>query len=144
MSIVALAIMRAAAAHSEATGARTSVSAHDGLSAWWPVSGWCAPGVGAPYCPANVGILDTTIHATRGPDPSTRTATGQPEPPTRSACANAGTKPELTNDSEPAWALAFVRSQLFARAVRFVLPITFVLRLENFFVSFSFARRCQR
>ena len=144
MSIVALAIMRAAAAHSEATGARTSVSAHDGLSAWWPVSGWCAPGVGAPYCPANVGILDTTIHATRGPDLSTRTATVQPEPPTRSACANTGTKPELTNDSEPAWALAFVRSQLFARAVRFVLPITFVLRLENFFFSFSFARRCQR
>lgn len=119
MSIVALAIMRAAAAHSEATGARTSVSAHDGLSAWWPVSGWCAHGAGAPYCPANVGISDTTTHATHGPDLSTRTATVQPEPPTRSACANTGTKRELTNNSGPAWALAFVRSSMFARAARF-------------------------
>lgn len=144
MSIVALAIMSAAAAHSEATGARTNVSAPNGGSAWQAASRSPAPGVGAPYCPANVGILDTTIHATRGPGRSTRTATGQPEPPTRSACANTGTKHELTNDSEPAWALAFVRSQLFARAVRFVLPITFVPRLENFFVSLSFARRCQR
>ena len=144
MSIVALAIMRAAAAHSEATGARTRGNAPNGGSAWQAASRSPAPGVGAPSYPANVGILDTTIHATHGPGRSTRTATGQPEPPTRSACANTGTKPELTNDSGPAWALAFVRSQLFARAVRFVLPITFVPRLENFFVSLSFARRCQR
>ena len=41
------------------------------------------------------------------------------------------------NNSRTAWALAFVRSPLFARAVRFVLPITFVPRLENFFVLLS-------
>ena len=144
MSIVALAIMRAAARRSVATGARTSVSAPNGGSAWQAASRSPAPGVDAPSYPANVGILDTTIPATHGPDPNTRTATVQPEPPTRNACANTGTKRELTNNSGPAWALAFVRSQLFARAVRFVLPITFVPRLENFFVSLSFARRCQR
>ena len=120
MSIVALAIMRAAAAHSEATGARTSVSAHDGLSAWWPVSGWCAHGAGAPYCPANVGISDTTTHATHGPDPNTPTATVQPEPPTRNACANTGTKPESMNNSRTAWgarvrSLAAVRSRCSLR-----------------------------
>ena len=144
MSIVALATMSAATAHSEATAVRTSVSAPNGGSAWPPASRSPAPGVGAPYCPANVGILDTTIHATRGPDLSTRTATVQPELPTHHACANTGTKHELTNNNGLALALAFVRSQLFARAVRFVLPITFVPRLENFFVSLSFARRCQR
>lgn len=136
--------MSAATAHSEAMGVRTRGSAPNGGSAWQAASRSPAPGVGTPSYPANVGILDTTIHATHGPGRSTRTATGQPEPPTRSACANTGTKHELTNDSGPAWALAFVRSQLFARAVRFVLPITFVPRLENFFVSLSFARRCQR
>ena len=136
MSIVALAIMRAATAHSEATGARTSVSAHDGLSAWWPVSGWCAHGAGAPYCPANVGISDTTTHATHGPDPNTRTATVQPEPPTRHACANTGRNNELTNNSGPAWALAFVRSQLFARAARFR-----VADRCSFFVSKTFSFR---
>ena len=144
VSTSALAIMSAAAAHSEATGARTSRSAPNGGSAWQAASRSTAPGVGTPSYPANVGILDTTIRATRGPDLSTRTATVQPEPPTRHACANTGRNNELANNSGPAWALAFVRSQLFARAVRFVLPITFVPRLENFFVSLSFARRCQR
>ena len=144
MSTSALATMSAAAAHSEATAVRISGSAPNGGSAWQAASRSPAPGVGAPSYPANVGILDTTIHATHGPGRSTRTATVQPEPPTRSACANTGRNNELTNDSGPAWALAFVRSQLFARAVRFVLPITFVPRLENFFVSLSFARRCQR
>jgi hypothetical protein len=48
------------------------------------------------------------------------------------------------NNSRPAWALAFVRSQLFARAVRFALPIMFVPRLENFFDSLSLARRRRR
>ena len=144
VSTSALAIMRAAARRSVATGVRTRGSAPNGGSAWQAASRSPAPGVGAPYCPANVGILDTTIHATHGPDLSTPTATVQPEPPTRSACANTGTKHELANNGGLAWALAFVRSQLFARAVRFVLPITFVPRLENFFVSLSFARRCQR
>ena len=144
MSTSALATMSAAAAHSVAMGVRTRGSAPNGGIAWRPASRSPAPGVGTPSYPANVGISDTTTHATHGPDLSTRTATVQPEPPTRSACANTGTKHELTNDSEPAWALAFVRSQLFARAVCFVLPIMFVLRLENFFVLLSFARRCQR
>lgn len=40
------------------------------------------------------------------------------------------------------------RSRSFARAVRsrcsLALPITLVPRLENFLVSLSFARRCQR
>ena len=128
--------MSAAAAHSEATGARTNVSAPNGGSAWPPASRSPAPGVGAPYCPANVGILDTTIHATRGPDPSTRTATVQPEPPTRHTCANTGTKHELTNNSEPAWALAFVRSSMFARAARFR-----VADRCSFFVSKTFSFR---
>ena len=144
MSIVALATMSAATAHSEATAVRISGSVHAGGGAWRQERPSPVPGVGTPSYPANVGILDTTIHATRGPDPNTPTATVQPEPPTRNACANTGRNNELANDSGPAWALAFVRSQLFARAVRFVLPITFVPRLENFFVSLSFARRCQR
>ena len=144
MSIVALATMSAAARRSVATGVRTRGNAPNGGSAWQAASRSPAPGVGAPYCPANVGISDTTTHATHGPDPNTRTATVQPEPPTRSACANTGRNNELTNNSGPAWALAFVRSQLFARAVRFVLPIMFVPRLENFSVSFSFARRRRR
>ena len=144
MSTSALATMSAAAAHSVAMGVRTRGNAPNGGSAWQAASRSPAPGVGAPSYPANVGILDTTIHATHGPDPNTPTATVQPEPPTRSACANTGTKPESMNNSGPAWALAFVRSSMFARAVRFVLPITFVPRLENFFVSLSFARRCQR
>lgn len=144
MSTSALATMSAAAAHSEATAVRISGSVHAGGGAWRQERPSPAPGVGAPSYPANAGISDTTTRATRGQDPNTRTATVQPEPPTRSACANTGRNNELTNDSEPAWALAFVRSQLFARAVRFVLPITFVPRLENFFVSLSFARRRQR
>ena len=144
MSIVALAIMRAAAAHSEATGARTSVSAPNGGSAWPPASRSPAPGAGAPSYPANVGISDTTTHATHGPGLSTPTATVQPEPPTRSACANTGRNNELANNGGLAWALAFARSQLFARAVRFTVSFVFVPRLENFFVSLSFARRCQR
>ena len=120
VSIVALAIMRAAAAHSGATGARTSVSAPNGGSAWPPASRSPAPGAGAPYCPANVGISDTTTHATHGPDLSTPTATVQPEPPTRSACANTGTKPESMNNSRTAWgarvrSLAAVRSRCSLR-----------------------------
>ena len=144
MSIVALATMSAATAHSEATAVRISGSVHAGGGAWRQERPSPVPGVGTPSYPANVGILDTTIHATRGPDPNTPTATVQPEPPTRNACANTGRNNELANDSGPAWALAFVRSQLFARAVCFVLPIMFVLRLENFSVLLSFARRCQR
>lgn len=138
MSIVALAIMRAAAAHSEATGARTSVSAPNGGSAWQAASRSPAPGVGAPYCPANVGISDTTTHATHGPDPNTRTATVQPEPPTRSACANTGTKHELANNGGLAWALAFVRSRcslaLFASCCRsrsFLVSKTFSFRFRS-------------
>ena len=120
MSIVALAIMRAAAAHSEATGARTSVSAPNGGSAWQAASRSPAPGVDAPSYPANVGISDTTTHATHGPDLSTPTATVQPEPPTRSACANTGTKPESMNNSRTAWgarvrSLAAVRSRCSLR-----------------------------
>lgn len=114
MSTSALAIMREAPQHNEATGARTSWSAPNGGTAWRPVNRSPAPGVDAPYCPANVGILDTTIHATRGQDLSTRTATAQPAAPTHSACANTGRNNELTNNSGPAWALAFVRSPLFA------------------------------
>ena len=144
MSIVALATMSAAARRSVATGVRTRGNAPNGGSAWQVASRSPAPGVDAPSYPANVGILATTTHATHGPDLSTPTATVQPEPPTRSACANTGTKHELTNDSEPAWALAFVRSQLYARAVRFTVSFVIVLRLENFFVLLSFARRCQR
>ena len=136
MSIVALATMSAAAAHSEATGARTSVSAHDGGSAWPPASRSPAPGVGAPSFPVNVGILDTTIHATRGPDPNTPTATVQPEPPTRNACANTGTKPESMNNSRTAWgarvrSLAAVRPLLFASRCR----------SRSFFVSKTFSFR---
>ena len=137
MSIVALATMSAAARRSVATGVRTRGSAPNGGSAWQAASRSPAPGVGAPSYPANVGILDTTTHATHGPDLSTPTATVQPEPPTRNACANTGRNNELANDSGPAWALAFARSQLFARAVCFVLPIMFVLRLENFSVLLS-------
>ena len=129
--------MSAATAHSEAMGARTSRSAPNGGSAWQAASRSPAPGVDAPSYPANVGILDTTTNATHGPDPNTRTATVQPEQPTHSACANTGRNNELANNSGLAWALAFVRSQLFARAVCFVLPIVFVLRLENFFVLLS-------
>ena len=129
--------MSAAAAHSEATAVRISGSVHAGGGAWRQERPSPAPGVGAPSYPANAGISDTTTRATRGQDPNTRTATVQPEPPTRSACANTGRNNELTNDSGPAWALAFVRSQLFARAVRFVLPIMFVPRLENFSVLLS-------
>ena len=136
MSIVALAIMRAAAAHSVAMGVRTRGSAHGGGSAWQAASRSPAPGVDAPSYPANVGILDTTIHATHGPGRSTRTATVQPAPPTRHACANTGTKRELTNNSGPAWALAFVRSSMFARAARFR-----VADRCSFFVSKTFSFR---
>ena len=120
VSTSALAIMRAAAAHSEATGARTRGNAPNGGSAWQAASRSPAPGVGAPSYPANVGISDTTIHATRGPDPNTRTATVQPEPPTHSACANTGTKPESMNNSRTAWgarvrSLAAVRSRCSLR-----------------------------
>lgn len=121
MSTSALATMSAAARRSVATGVRTRGSAPNGGSAWPPASRSPAPGVGAPYCPANVGILDTTIHATHGPDLSTPTATVQPEPPTRNACANTGRNNELTNNSGPAWgarvrSLAAVRSRCSLRA----------------------------
>lgn len=133
MSIVALAIMRAAAAHSVAMGVRTNGSAPNGGIAWRPANRSPALGAGAPYCPANVGIWDTTMLATRGLDRSTRTATVQLEPPTRSACANTGRNNELTNSNGTAWALAFnARScslTLFASRCRSL----FVPRLENFF-----------
>ena len=136
VSTSALATMSAAAAHSVAMGVRTRGSAHGGGSAWQAASRSPALGVDAPYCPANVGILDTTIHATRGPGPNTRTATVQPEPPTRHACANTGRNNELTNNSGPTWALAFVRSSMFARAARFR-----VADRCSFFVSKTFSFR---
>lgn len=114
MSTSALETMSAAARRSVATGARTRGSAPNGGSAWQAASRSPALGVDTPYCPANVGISDTTIHATHGQDQNTRTATVQPEPPTRHACANTGRNNELTDNSGPAWALAFVRSLLFA------------------------------
>ena len=144
MSTSALATMSAAAAHSEATAVRISGSVHAGGGAWRQERPSPAPGVGAPSYPANVGISDTTIHATHGPGRSTHTATGQPEPPTRSACANTGTKYELANNGGLAWALAFVRSLLFARCCSLRVADRVRPRLENFFVSLSFARRCQR
>ena len=120
MSTSALATMSAATAHSEATAVRTSGSVHAGGGAWRQERPSPAPGVGTPSYPANVGILDTTIHATHGPGRSTRTATVQPEPPTRSACANTGTKPESMNNSRTAWgarvrSLAAVRSRCSLR-----------------------------
>ena len=145
MSTSALAIMRAAAAHSEATGARTRGSAPNGGSAWPPASRSPAPGAGAPYCPANVGISDTTTHATHGPDLSTPSATVQPEPPTRHTCANTGTKHESMNNSRTALGarvrpLVDVRSCCSLSRCRSL----FVLRIENFLVSLSFARRRRR
>ena len=137
VSTSALATMSAAARRSVATGARTNGSAHDGGSAWQAASRSPALGVDTPYCPANVGISDTTIHATHGQDQNTRTATVQPEPPTRPACANTGRNNELTDNSGPAWALAFVRSLLLPTVVRFTVSFAFVLHLENFSVSLS-------
>lgn len=130
--------MRAAAAHSVAMGARISGSAPDGGSAWRPVSRSPAPGVGAPYCPANVGIWDTTTLATRGQDPNMRTATVQPEPPTRNACANTGRNNELTKQQQAGMG-ARVRSLrcCLLAVVRFTVSFVFVLRLENFFVLLS-------
>ena len=136
MSIVALAIMRAAAAHSEATAVRISGSVHAGGGAWRQERPSPVPGVGTPSYPANVGISDTTTHATLGLVLSMRTATVRPAPPTRHTCANTGTKHELTNNSEPAWALAFVRSSMFARAARFR-----VADRCSFFVSKTFSFR---
>lgn len=77
------------------------------------------------------------IRVTLGLVLSMRTATVRPVPPTPRVCENAGTKRELTNNNGLAWALVFVRSQLFARAVRFTVSFVFVLRLENFFVLLS-------
>ena len=144
VSTSALATMSAATAHSEATGARTSRSAPNGGSAWQAASRSPAPGVDAPSYPANVGILDTTTHATHGPDLSTPTATVQPEPPTRSACENTGTKPESMNNSRTAWG-ARVRS---LAAVRSRCSLHGVVRVRSSFrklFRFAFvARRCQR
>ena len=144
MSIVALATMSAAARRSVATGVRTRGNAPNGGSAWQAASRSPAPGVDAPSYPANVGISDTTTHATHGPDLSTPTATVQPEPPTRSACANTGRNNELANNSGPAWALAFVRSLLFARCC----SLHGVVRVRSSFrklFRFAFvARRCRR
>ena len=125
--------MRAEPQHNEATGVRTSGSAPNGGTAWRPASRSPAHGADAPYCPANVGISDTTIHATRGPDLSTRTATVQPEPPTRSACANTGRNNELTKQQRTGMG-ARVRS---LAVVRFTVSVVFVPRLENFFVLLS-------
>ena len=120
VSTSALATMSAAAAHSGATAVRIIGSVHAGGGAWRQERPSPVPGVGTPSYPANVGILDTTIHATRGPDPNTPTATVQPEPPTRNACANTGTKPESMNNSRTAWgarvrSLAAVRSRCSLR-----------------------------
>lgn len=128
--------MSAAARRSVATGVRTSGSAPDGLSAWQAASRSPAHDAGTPYCPGNVGISDTMIRVTLGLVLSMRTATVRPEPPTRHVCANTGRNNELTNNSGQAWALAFVRSPLFARAVCFVLPI-----VVSFFVSKTFSFR---
>ena len=121
MSIVALAIMRAAAAHSEATAVRISGSVHAGGGAWRQERPSPVPGVGTPSYPANVGISDTTTHATLGLVLSMRTATVRPAPPTRHTCANTGTKPESMNNSRTAWgarvrSLAAVRSRCSLRA----------------------------
>ena len=138
MSTSALATMRAEPQHNEATGVRTSGSAPNGGTEWRPASRSPAHGADAPYCQANVGISDTTIHATRGPDLSTRTATVQPEPPTRSACANTGRNNELTNNSVTTWALASllaaVCSLLFASRCR----------SRSFFISKTFPFRFRR
>lgn len=144
VSTSALATMSAAAAHSVAMGVRTRGSAHGGGSAWQAASRSPALGVDAPSCPANVGILDTTIHATHGPGRSTRTATVQPEPPTRHACANTGRNNELTNNSGPTWALAFVRSLLFAHCCS-LHGVVRVRSSSRKLFRFAFvARRCRR
>ena len=145
VSTSALATMSAAAAHSGATAVRISGSVHAGGGAWRQERPSPVPGVGTPSYPANVGILDTTIHATRGPDPNTRTATVQPEPPTRSACANTGRNNELTKQQRPGMGarvrpLVDVRSCCSLSRCRSL----FVLRIENFLVSLSFARRRRR